>query len=146
MKEEIDLKIEREGNHLAWEYVTLSGKSYRLFIRRNTSLLFLCGYIIIDRDNEWWNCEYDNLDFIFVHGGLTYSNFDGENSIFGFDCGHWADWTTNSRGSGNFYRDMEYVKSECEKLAEQFSQFSKSLKREKLIKNIICDNVSCKIE
>lgn len=82
-------------------------------------------------------------DFVFkVHGGLTYSNkCDGvichmddqqgeETWWFGFDCAHCNDLTPKSAalfatnrggllaGHGT-YRDINYVKSECENLADQ---------------------------
>lgn len=73
-----------------------------------------------------------------VHGGLTFSKFGKDSDLwwFGFDCAHSGDlipyqlsWISPS-DMGRFseiieavYRDIEYVKSECDSLALQLSLF-----------------------
>lgn len=70
-------------------------------------------------------------DVVFdVHGGLTWSDdcVPGEKPDglwwFGFDCAHHGDYTPNC-GRPPFpnesYRDIEYVKAQTEKLAEQLA-------------------------
>lgn len=62
------------------------------------------------------------LDLIFhCHGGLTY----GRDGWLGFDCGHAGDLTpcmTFFAGEDK-YRDMLYVTAQCERLAEQLSEY-----------------------
>jgi len=67
-----------------------------------------------------------------VHGGITYSENhkpkDGQTNLwwFGFDCAHSGDYTP---GGGIYfeqrpyetYRDIEYVRAQCEHLAEQLA-------------------------
>jgi len=66
-----------------------------------------------------------------VHGGITYSGTcdwivgDFEHAWwFGFDCSHAGDATLPgpygaNNFSGDIFRDVAYVKEECEKLADQ---------------------------
>lgn len=57
-----------------------------------------------------------------VHGGLTYSKMDEEKLWrFGFDCSHAGDLIPDLSGFmlDGIYRNIEFVKSEVEKLAEQ---------------------------
>jgi hypothetical protein len=83
----------------------------------------------------------NSLGSIRVHGGLTYAGLRGEFDrglwYFGFDCGHYDDfmpalearlkllyvdesmaWKKRSPYNGT-YRDIDYVKNECQKLARQ---------------------------
>ena len=66
--------------------------------------------------------------FIKAHGGLTYSGKHKDGRwIFGFDCSHAWDispdrevhWITPDQ----VYRDFEYTKSHCERLATQMKAF-----------------------
>ncbi len=77
------------------------------------------------------------LDVLFdVHGSLTYANehcpLTGDAPAghwwFGFDCSHCDDL---SPAYGDFmrdgiYRDIEYVKAECESLAKQLAEYKES--------------------
>lgn len=70
-------------------------------------------------------------DLIDVHGGLTYAGPMGnlEGWWFGFDCGHAGDLSPGTysqvleMGIKNYprgtYRDIEYVRAECQRLADQ---------------------------
>ncbi len=88
----------------------------------------------------------DDLD-LQAHGGLTYNSYDNNNNwVIGFDCAHYQDLSPYfllneeekySFGQRGTYRDMKYVKSECENLAEQASKFSKSIVRYNKISQII---------
>lgn len=122
--------IEKEGNYLEWIYTTKSGIEYKCKIFRNKHMKNLCGYVILTSDNKFYNVDYNDIP-VNVHGGLTFSNFyDGEYMI-GFDCAHSGDLLPGLSSlvnsllhSDEVYRDMEYVKSECESLAEQISDYS----------------------
>lgn len=135
--------IEREGDELQWDYTCSNGVIIHCSIHRN-DVKSLCGYITLTKDNSLYGVDYDNIN-ISAHGGITYQGYNqNENWVIGFDCGHYGDLTPyfllkedfpfNSFGE---YRDMEYVKSECESMAEQASVFSKSIARYNKISQII---------
>ncbi len=124
-------KIKEEGDNLDWVYTTSNGLSVNCFIRRSR-LKFLLGYIEVSSDNKYFEKNYLDIP-VTAHGGLTYSGNIIKDLIyssnikdieedeinkwyFGFDCGHYTDMCDD-------YKDMEYVKNECESLAEQLSKF-----------------------
>ena len=96
-----------------------------------------CGYVGVPEYHDMHGVEYykdDNLTFLSVHGGLSYSagcsghichlgdEETGHVWWFGFDCGHSNDrvpnpgmWTANY--SWSEYRTKEYVISEIQQLA-----------------------------
>ena len=57
--------------------------------------MHLCGYVALADDAipEEWRGNYDapGLQFLAVHGGLTYAESEGGWSVFGFACGHAGD-------------------------------------------------------
>lgn len=142
-KEYLIKLIEKEGDELQWDYTCSNGVIIHCSIHRN-DIKTLCGYITLTKDSSLYGVDYDDIN-ISVHGGITYNAYDkDENWVIGFDCGHYGDLTPyfllkedfpfNSFGE---YRDMEYVKSECESMAEQASVFSKSIERYNKISQII---------
>lgn len=59
---------------------------------------------------------------ISVHGGITYANGNKDKGIwqFGFDCAHSGD----GRHPGDAgWKDADYVKAECKRLADQLAKF-----------------------
>lgn len=106
-----------------------------------------CGYVEVPRTHPLYGLDYDSKlpnytdsdhipprldDIIDVHGGLTFSgsgtegypaNTDGW--WFGFDCAHLGDLTRlDSELNISFdttatFKDVPYVKAECERLAAQ---------------------------
>jgi len=72
-----------------------------------------------------------SIDLILhAHGGLTYASAHKDGRwIFGFDCAHaWdlpPDYDEKWRSSDQVYRDFEYVKASCRKLANQLSEISR---------------------
>ena len=140
-KEHLKELIEKEGNELQWDYTCSNGVIISCSIHRN-DLFTLCGYITLNRDNSLYGLDFNYID-ISAHGGLTYQGYDkNENYVIGFDCGHYGDlnpyFMINDivHISGK-YRDMEYVKTQCESMAEQASVFSKSIDRYNKISQII---------
>lgn len=130
-------KIKSEGNYKEWIYDTKNGLQFKCFIRRNMRMNNLCGYVEITKDNKLFGLNYLDIEIpLNVHGGITWSDLENDNWIFGFDCAHYNDmvFTENfiPRGSGE-YKDMDYVTKECEQLAEQLSEFSISIERNKKI-------------
>jgi hypothetical protein len=142
-KEYLKELIEKEGNSLEWDYTCSNGVIIKCSIHRN-DVKALCGYITLTKDNSLYGVGYDNIS-INAHGGINYCTYDKyENWVIGFDCSHHGDlipyfllqedFPSNSFGE---YRNMEYVKSECESMAEQASKFSKSIDRYNKISQII---------
>lgn len=106
---------------------------------RNPSLGNWCGYVGVAPGHRMHGVEYDGVDAE-VHGGLTFSGPCREGSEFGichvpepgrhsdiwwlgFDCAHYGDLSPGMKElgfcSGEQYRQLGYVKSECESLAAQ---------------------------
>lgn len=101
-----------------------------------------CGYVGVSEGHPAFGKPYDDTN-IDVHGGLTYSDFcdgaEGEGIChlpapgepdrvwwLGFDCAHGWDLRPGDaarypqwRDSSETYKDLEYVKGECRKLARQ---------------------------
>lgn len=119
--------IEKEGDSREWVYKSTSGVEYLCKIKRNKHIKHLCGYVVLTKDNKFYGKDYDYIP-VQVHGGLTFSDeVDGE-WLIGFDCAHHGDITP---GCGyehldymGTYKDMDFVKSECESLVEQISEHS----------------------
>ena len=132
--------VEKEGDYLEWDYKTNSGINYKCRIIRNKYIKHLCGYVILTKDNKFYGKHYDDIP-VQVHGGLTFSDFYEGDWMIGFDCAHHGDITPGCgyehiSGMGT-YKDMNFVKSECELLAEQISDYSlskiRSIKLDKLV-------------
>lgn len=108
----------------------------------------LCGYVAVPPGHplhgKGYNEAYDLADNISVHGGLTYAAAcagaichvpePGEPDDvwwFGFDCAHLGDWRPVDMApylkdlrrmpGHDVYRDVPYVTSEVESLAEQLA-------------------------
>ena len=133
-------KIKFEGDHHNFTH-NCNGIEISCEIIRN-SVGALCGYVIINSDNTLYGLDYDDIagliDFT-PHGGLTYANACDFSWKVGFDCAHSGDLCPHlpSVWGGGIYRDLEFVKSECIKLAESISKHSKLVKRLKNIDNIL---------
>lgn len=119
-KERLQSIIQREGDYKEF-YV----KGIKCVIRRHESLKTLMGYVYLTKHFDEWGKDYDRLE-ITCHGGLTYSDTEGEYWVIGFDCAHSQDLvpsmsihsTDNIFWQGT-YRDMEYVESELRNIIEQ---------------------------
>jgi len=134
--------LKQEGDYHQWLYTAKNGLQIDCFIKRNHTLA-LCGYVIITPDNELYGLDYDDMYqrlTVSVHGGLTYSNKDKHGWIVGFDCAHDGDFCPAFPYFGGIYRTKEFVICECEKLAEDVSNFSRIIKRLKNIESVIGKN------
>lgn len=133
-------KIKTEGDYHEWIFNTESGSSYKCQVIRNKHLKHLCGYVILTKDNKFYGKDYDHIP-VQVHGGLTFSDEVNGEWLIGFDCAHHNDITPNIelnyQSNGATYKDMDFVKSECESLAEQISEYSISKIREVKIGKLI---------
>ncbi len=132
-----------EPDRIAW---TDADTGYPSLMRRNANGSW-CGYVAVPLGHTAHGWDYDALEGIEVHGGLTYSQAslgepdtgvchvpaEGEADDvwwLGFDCGHCQDdnWMmVGLRGkhlelatwSHPVYRDVGYVRQECSRLAQQ---------------------------
>ena len=95
------------------------------------------GYIYIPMTHPYFGVHYDDAELT-VHGGLTYSEREGEAWCFGFDCGHYHDYVPSRHalleggGSGFMtiqdnaeYRTLDYVINELDYLAKQLKEKKK---------------------
>lgn len=105
-----------------------------------------CGYVGLPPEHPAHGKHYDDpfLENIFIHGGITYSEFYADDDEitgicrflpepndpdplwwFGFDCAHLGDLSPGvpDMGLNRFqepvYRDLEFVRRSCSKLAQQ---------------------------
>ena len=51
---------------------------------------WFCGYVALPKGHPMHGQDYDNLS-VDCHGGLTYSNLEGNDWVIGFDCNHTYD-------------------------------------------------------
>jgi len=129
---------DNEPDREEWRY-----KGLACLARRNTEMGIWCGYVAVPPGHPWHGKTYSDLEDLDncpnVHGGLTYSAgcqddichkaADGEpDNVWwlGFDCGHYLDLVPsyetlglNFRLSASVYRDLNYVKYQCQSLADQ---------------------------
>lgn len=112
---------------------------YPCLIQRSEGLFNFCGYVAVPPGHPDHGKEYNDGIKVEVHGGLTYSNFclnnichtpkEGEPDNvwwFGFDCAHAGDYcpaVPYFRGRA-IYRDINYVREEVKRLAEQLAKRS----------------------
>lgn len=111
---------------------------YPCLIKRMDGTGHLCGYVAIPNTHPSHGLDYDHpsLGDITVHGGLTYEGLPMGGDFaswygFGFDCAHAGDmWPynmylmpgmtgTRKYRSDESYKDMRYVKGQCDALAKQ---------------------------
>jgi hypothetical protein len=82
----------------------------------------LCGYVAIPKVKlpKSWHGNYDGpgLQYLNVHGGLTYAEIRGSYCIFGFDCAHAGD-----EENEDMY-NPEYVMKLTEQMEEQIMSFA----------------------
>jgi hypothetical protein len=111
---------------------------YKCKIWRHTNLLHLCGYVGIPYGHAWYGQTYNDTNVAqpLVHGGVTFSGRMPETKgraiwWVGFDCGHAGDMSPGilmslldinhdsmDRLCNEEYRDIAYVRSECNLLAD----------------------------
>ena len=102
-----------------------------------------CGYVGVPEGHPAFGVGYDDVSpWPEVHGGLTYAAFcrEGEEETgvchrpfpgrperlwwLGFDCAHSGDLSpglNRYRRRGEIYRDLDYVRAECARLAGQLA-------------------------
>jgi hypothetical protein len=89
-----------------------------------------CGYVGLPRDHPAFGVDDGDVD-VDVHGGLTFSgtvDVDPEGLWWlGFDCAHLGDLVPGLDRIGavvgdSVYRDLDYVRGECARLAAQLAR------------------------
>ena len=133
--------IRQEGDYHELTQKCVNGIEIDCIIRRN-GVGALCGYVCINSDNTLYGLDYDEISYridFTPHGGLTYGDENNGQWQVGFDCAHAGDFCPSlpTNYGGGIYRDLEYVKSECEQLAESISKHSKLIKRLKNIDTVL---------
>lgn len=86
---------------------------------KNLSIDTFCGYVGFDKESGFYEVDYDELQSVVVHGGLTFSDrFDNSDLWWvGYDCAHCGDYSKfNTCGK---IRDVDYCTKQCENLAKQ---------------------------
>jgi hypothetical protein len=127
-----------EPDRLEWRY-----RGLPCLMVRNIEVGNWCGYVAVPPGHAWHGRDRDALD-VDAHGGLTYADGccghichvpqPGEPDDvwwLGFDCAHAYDVMPKVRATmpaltlqaeaelGYAYRDVAYVRAECERLADQ---------------------------
>ena len=124
---------------------------YTCFIRRHPELKHLCGYVFVPNDliDKAKELLGEMEDIINIHGGITFTQYikgypvqgiDPKTYAIGFDCGHAWDFVPYmykelypddvtedkmeeyQRNMGVTYKDINFVKNECRKLAKQLHE------------------------
>jgi hypothetical protein len=107
----------------------------------------------VSKDHPSFQKNYDDVEGVGVHGGLTFSDFcqesDSNHGIchlvepgdddhvwwLGFDCAHAGDMSPAFKEWGmkflryDQYRDMEYVRGQCQNLARQLKEVESAVQR-----------------
>lgn len=97
---------------------------------RRKQLGFWCGYLYLPQGHPDFGKWYDAVE-VGVHGGLTYAELEGDAWCFGFDCGHFDDWSpkVDKLYEGDrypnkeaTYKTLQFVINELDNLAKQFKE------------------------
>lgn len=141
----MDKKWEREPNYIEF---TFHGFDCRLI--RQGVMGYWMGYLIVDKEHAWFNLDQAELEWVEVHGKVSYTGANPFNALpdedqfwIGFYCGHefdlipW-DWVQNDGDrhpklfKGHTYKDVLYASSNLEHMAYQAHLAQEHLNRFKL--------------
>ena len=100
--------LEKESYYNGFKYVVMNLGNY------------LCGYVAIPEGHPLAGVNYNDIDDIHCHGGLTYSedfltDYSNDEGYWwiGFDCNHGGD-TMNKC-------NVQYVSNECKNIINQIN-------------------------
>jgi len=82
-----------EWNFYPWDSGSIVAQEGRCCVVKSY-LGHLCGYVTLHESEvppEWVDYFADGLQYLAIHGGITYAEKNGEWITFGFDCGHGGD-------------------------------------------------------
>lgn len=123
---------QQKGTHVVVkDWVTKAGIRAVILLVNNGS--HHCGYVALPGKLSHMNFTGYNGDGpygdISVHGGVTWQDplklMNNQNAI-GFDCAHAGDKTTYSNWEDDVWRDEAYCIKQCESMASQVRQLTKS--------------------
>jgi hypothetical protein len=84
-----------------------------------------CGYVAIrnkDIPKEWCgNYDSDALQYLSIHGGITYCESKGDYTVFGFDCAHAGDEENEK------LRDKNHIMDLAKQMRQQLERYSKCI-------------------
>lgn len=125
-----------EPDHVVWSH-----KGFPCLIERHDEFGTLCGYIAVSPGHPWFETSYHDLNEVEVHRGLTYARKNAPGGPpdgawwLGFDTSHLdcdynpgmevlfrslgVDRSRLQVEGSVVYRDLAYVKTEVERLADQ---------------------------
>lgn len=92
-----------------------------------TDMGHYCGYVVINKTKipKKWNGDYDAdaLQYLNIHGGITYCEIEKNYVVFGLDCMHLDD-DTNPK-----MKDPKYVMKLTEQMEQQILDYAKNYKK-----------------
>jgi len=108
---------------------------FRCVLRRAPLLKYWEGYVLIgNTTHPWWGLHPAELEYVPVHGKVTYSDYNPTNEDdhgswwVGFHCGHAFDllvWDWEMEGKkfprlfkGHIYRDINFAREQVMILAD----------------------------
>lgn len=85
-----------------------------------------CGYVTVEPGHPDYGRDYAEVELDHdPHGGLTFSGESDDGWVLGFDCAHWGDYVPAIPLGGGEYRDIDFIVSECAKLARDLEKKAK---------------------
>lgn len=127
MDSDIEKLIKSEGDYKKWDYTSPNGNTLTCEIIRHSDFGTLCGYIHITDDYEFYNKEFTTPPGC---KNITYYNLEDDGIYHvGIDFASMGDlipylkFGTIISREFKTYKDMAYVKNECEKLASFISEY-----------------------
>ena len=119
------------------DYLSFKYKGTKCEIKRNSAMLFLCGYtsfvLYQPYDVNYYRKNLVNID---VHGGVTYFKVKPCGKIkIGFDCAHYNDLIPTlsiqaGEKDGEEYRTIAFVKKEIRRMVDQIIKINDQLSAE----------------
>jgi len=118
-----------EPNELEFEHAGLS-----CLILRHRTMGHLSGYVCVPKGHRLYGEIGHDLRDLDVHGGVTCCGYLKPGGLWciGFDCAHPGDaipWPEPYPERPGVYRDIHYVRRECERLADQLAAHAKEDER-----------------
>lgn len=112
----IDPEWEQEDNERHFYYMDLPCQ-----IKRHLTSGALCGYVYLPQGHELYGLNDEELAFLLVHGGITWTQEENGQWVIGFDCSQIGDYQPQSRvhEAGEVYRNMDFVEAQLRKLVMQ---------------------------
>lgn len=100
---------------------TING--YTVYIRLN-ALGYRCGYVVLPPTHPEHGLNYNDISLEYSpHGGLTYSEQEGDEYVIGFDCAHSGDapdLEALAAAGGDVSRIPEFMKRSGTVRSEQY--------------------------